>query len=574
MNRAINPPLAAERRLPNLWDVIAILCVFATLISVAHVARGTWVRIDAPGATEISLDPWRLPEYAVRTTLRMFAALAASLVFTFTYGTAAAKSRRAGVILIPILDILQSVPILGFLTFTVVFFMNLFPGQVLGLELASIFAIFTSQAWNMAFSMYQSLRTVPTDLVEASISFHLSSWQKFWRLEVPFATPGLVWNTMMSMSGGWFFVVASEAISVGDNTWKLPGIGSYIAQAQTERDITAIMWAIITMLIVILAYDQLLFRPLVAWSAKFRFETTAGATASDPWMLRLIRRTRLLSFLGDLVGHTASSLGGLRLSFGGNALARKRTQSRTASIGWVILLGGLMGWASWRAFTFAAAELTWPDLGEAVLLGLVTLVRVVVLMVLASLVWVPIGVWLGLRPAWARRAQPVAQFLAAFPANLFFPVFVIAIVHFQLNRDIWLTPLMVLGTQWYILFNVVAGAAAFPGDLREAASNFQVNGFLWWRKVIIPGIFSYYITGAITASGGCWNAAIVAEVVSWGDTKLIAHGLGAYIAEATERGDMARVVLGVAVMSGFVLTFNRLLWHPLYAYARRRLTLG
>ncbi|MGD0434563.1 MAG: ABC transporter permease subunit, partial [Acetobacteraceae bacterium] len=216
MSTTTQPPLAAERRLPNVWDIVAILCVFATLISVAHVARGTWVRIDAPGATEISLDPWRLPEYAVRTTLRMFAALAASLLFTFTYGTAAAKSQRAGIILIPLLDILQSVPILGFLTFTVVFFMNLFPGQVLGLELASIFAIFTSQAWNMAFSMYQSLRTVPTDLVEASTSFRLSAWQKFWRLEVPFAIPGLVWNTMMSMSGGWFFVVASEAISLGD----------------------------------------------------------------------------------------------------------------------------------------------------------------------------------------------------------------------------------------------------------------------------------------------------------------------------------------------------------------------
>jgi NitT/TauT family transport system permease protein len=379
---------------------------------------------------------------------------------------------------------------------------------------------------------------------------------------------------MMSMSGGWFFVVASEAVSVGDNTWKLPGIGSYIAQAQAERNLGAILWAIATMLVVILAYDQLLFRPLVAWSAKFRVETTAGATATDPWMLRLIRRTRLLSFIGDSVGQAASTLGGLRFSFGGSPFQRDDRQSLAISLVWGILVCGLVAWACWRAFTFAAAELAWSDLGQAVLLGCVTLIRVIVLMILASLVWVPIGVWLGLRPAWARRAQPVAQFLAAFPANLFFPVFVVVIVHFQLNSDIWLTPLMILGTQWYILFNVVAGAAAFPGDLREAASNFRVNGFLWWRKVIIPGIFSYYITGAITASGGCWNAAIVAEVVSWGDTKLVAHGLGAYIAEATERGDMARVVLGVAVMSAFVLAFNRLLWHPLYGYARRRLTLG
>jgi NitT/TauT family transport system permease protein len=564
--------LASGRRLPNLWDAAAILLVFAGLITVAHVARGTLVRIDMPGATEVSLDPWRLPEYAVRTTLRMFAALLASLLFTFTYGTAAAKSRRAGVVLIPLLDILQSVPILGFLTFTVIFFMNLFPGRVAGLELASIFAIFTSQAWNMAFSLFQSLRTVPADLNEAAISFRLSPWQKFWRLEVPFAIPGLVWNTMMSMSGGWFFVVASEAISVGDNSWNLPGIGSYIAVAERHRDIGAIIWAIVAMLGVILAYDQLLFRPLVAWSAKFRFETTAGATAADPWMLRLIRRTRLLSYLGDLVGEAVTWLGGLRLSALTFRSRRRDAPSRTGTVLWILVLCIVLGWAAWRAISFMASELTWADAGEATLLGFATMARVVVLMILASLVWVPVGVWLGLRPAWARRAQPLAQFLAAFPANLLFPVFVIAIVHFHLSADIWLTPLMVLGTQWYILFNVVAGAAAFPGDLREAASNFRVNGVLWWRKVIIPGIFSYYVTGAITASGGCWNAAIVAEVVEWGHTKLVAHGLGAYIAIATEKGDMARVVLGVAVMSVFVLLFNRLLWHPLYGYARRRLS--
>jgi NitT/TauT family transport system permease protein len=223
---------------------------------------------------------------------------------------------------------------------------------------------------------------------------------------------------------------------------------------------------------------------------------------------------------------------------------------------------------------FVSTELTWHDVGVAFVLGLCTLARVAILMVVASAIWVPIGVWVGLRPIWARRVQPVAQFLAAFPANLLFPPFVIVIVYYHLNVDIWLTPLMVLGTQWYILFNVIAGAAAFPGDLREVAENFRVGGWLWWRKVIFPGIFAYYVTGAITASGGSWNAAIVSEVASWGNTKLIAHGLGAYIAQATDAGDMARVVLGVAVMSGFVVLFNRILWRPMYAYANRRLTLS
>ena len=573
MSATIHPALATGRRLPNVWDVAAIICVLGALIAVAHIAQGTFAPISAPGATKVSLDPIHLPAYAVRTTLRMLAALVASLVFTFTYGTAAAKSRRARLVLIPLLDILQAVPILGFLTFTIVFFMNLFPGQVMGLELASIFAIFTSQAWNMAFSLYQSLMMVPADLQEASVSFHLTGWQRFWRLEVPFAVPGLVWNTMMSMSGGWFFVVASEAVSVGNNTWTLPGIGSYVALALEHRNIKAVAYAIVTMLVVILLYDQLLFRPLVAWSAKFRFETTAAATAADPWMLRLMRRTRLLSIVGHAIGDFATFLGGLRLSFGRRRTGGRGKPSRVLDVLWLAALFLVLLWALRRVAEFTAGELGWADVGTAVILGVFTMIRVAVLMVLASLIWVPIGVAIGLRPVWARRAQPVAQFLAAFPANLLFPPFVLAIVYFHLNADIWLTPLMILGTQWYILFNVIAGAAAFPGDLREAADNFRVGGLLWWRKVIIPGIFAYYVTGAITASGGAWNAAIVAEVASWGNTRLVAHGLGAYIAAATDAGDMPRVVLGVVVMSGFVVMFNRLLWRPLYAYAQRRLTL-
>ena len=573
MPATIFPSLATGRRLPNLWDVVAILCVFGALIGISHVAQGTFVRIDAPGATEVSLDAANLPEYAVRTTLRMFAALLLSLIFTFAYGTAAAKSRRAGVILVPILDILQSVPILGFLTFTVVFFMSLFPGRVMGLELAAIFAIFTSQAWNMAFSMYQSLTTVPPDLREAARSFQLSAWQRFWRLEVPYAVPGLVWNTMISMSGGWFFVVASEAVSVGDSTWKLPGIGSYVAVALEQRNIAAVIYAILAMLAVILAYDQLLFRPLVAWSTKFRLETTAGATASDPWMLRLIRRTRLLSSIGHRAGNLAAYVGNLRLSTGRATSPRRGRHSRLADIAWLGVLAMVLFWATSRIVRFAMVELTWRDLGEASLLSLFTFARVAIMIALASLIWVPIGVWLGLRPIWARRAQPVAQFLAAFPANLLFPPVVLAIVHFRLNPDIWLTPLMILGTQWYILFNVVAGAAAFPGDLREAASNFRIGGVLWWRKVILPAIFPHYVTGAIAASGGSWNAAIVAEVASWGETRLTAHGLGAYIALATEQGAIARVLLGVVLMSAFVVMLNRFFWRPLHAYAGRHLTM-
>ena len=574
MSDMTRPAVISARRLPNVWDIAALVCVVAALVAVANAARGTFVPLNALNATKISLDPGRLPEYAVRTTLRMFAALAASLLFTFLFAPLAAKSRRAGLVMIPLLDILQSVPILGFLTFTTAFFMSLFPGQVMGLELAAVFAIFTSQAWNMTFSFYQSLTTIPSDLDEATRGFRLSGWQRFWRLEVPFAMPGLVWNTMLSMSGGWFFVVASEAISIGDTNWQLPGIGSYVALALANRDILAVFYAILAMLAVIILYDQLLFRPLVAWSAKFRFETTAGATAADPWVLALIRRTHVLRVAGEAISAGFGLVTGLRLSLPRRQTPQSRGRSRLGDAVFGAAVAVVVAWAVWQIVAYVSAALSWADLGEAVLLGAITLLRVAVLMVLASLIWVPIGVWLGMRPAWARRVQPLAQFLAAFPANLLFPPFVIVIVAFHLNVDVWLTPLMVLGTQWYILFNVIAGAAAFPGDLREAAENFHVGGLLWWRRVILPGILPYFVTGAITASGGSWNAAIVSEVASWGSTKLAAHGLGAYIAQATEAGNFQRVVLGVVVMSVYVLTCNRLIWRPMYAYASRRTGLG
>ncbi|HYZ61278.1 MAG TPA: ABC transporter permease subunit, partial [Acetobacteraceae bacterium] len=364
------------------------------------------------------------------------------------------------------------------------------------------------------------------------------------------------------------------AITVGDTSFQLPGIGSYVALALEQRSISAVLYAILTMLIVILLYDQLLFRPLVAWSAKFRFEFTASEEAEDPWVLKLLRRTRLLRAASTLVSRAFNAFGGLRMSLPARARRPDITRTKAGDAVFLAILAALLIWALWLIARFAADALTWRELATAFGLGLITLVRVVVLMALATLVWVPIGVWLGLHPVWGRRVQPLAQFLAAFPANLFFPIFVVLIVRFAGNPDIWLSPLMILGTQWYILFNVIAGASAFPGDLQEAARNFRVGGWLWWRRVILPGIFPYYVTGAITASGGSWNAAIVAETASWGDTKLTAHGLGAYIAQATAKGDTARVVLGVALMSAFVVAFNRLLWRPLYSYSTRRLTLG
>jgi NitT/TauT family transport system permease protein len=524
-------------------------------------------------ARPLSLDPAALPEYALRTTLRMLAAMAASLAFTSIYGTLAARSRRLGPVLIAILDILQSVPVLGFLSFTVLFFLSLFPGRVLGAELAAVFAVFTGQAWNMAFSFYQSLRTVPADLDMAARGFRLSAWQRFWQLEVPFAMPGLVWNMMMSMSGGWFFVVAAEAISVGDRTITLPGIGSYVALAIARHDLGAIGWAVAAMLLVILAYDQLLFRPLVAWADRFRVEQTAARTAPHSWLLDLLRRTRLIRAAARPVGQLARRFARLRLS----SLPDPATPARLALPASLldavcygtVALGGAYG--LWLAVRFVAAGVPAGEVVTVLGLGLMTMARVLLLIALATLVWVPIGVWIGLHPRLAQAAQPATQFLAAFPANLLFPAVVVAIAHFRLDADIWLSPLMILGSQWYILFNVIAGASAFPTDLKEAAASFKLRGRLWWGRIILPGIFPYYVTGAITASGGAWNASIVAEVASWGHTRLVAHGLGAYIAQATEAGDYPRIVLGIAAMSLFVLLFNRLLWRRLYRFAERRL---
>ncbi len=573
-------PTAASRtrRLPNQWDLAALLFVLGALAAFAHGAAGTLAPIDAPEATHLSLAATDLPYYALRTVMRMFAAMAASLLFTFAFATLAAKSRRAGALLIPLLDILQSVPILGFLSFTIAFFMGLFPGQVLGLELAAIFAIFTSQAWNMAFVMYQSLTTLPQDLVEATRAYRLTAWQRFWRLEVPFAMPGLVWNMVLSMSGGWFFVVASEAITLGDATWRLPGIGSYVALALEQRDLGAIGLAVLAMGLVILAYDQLIFRPLVAWSGKFRFETTAGANAPDPWVLALLRRTRVLRRAAEGLGAALTAIGSLRLSLrlqpsrrhtrGGSRVA----MGRAGDIAFGLAVAALAGLALWHLTVYVAAAVSWAELGEVLVLALCTLLRVAVMIGLASVIWLPAGAWLGRRPALTRLAQPAIQFLAAFPANLLFPPFVVGIVHFGLSPEIWLSPLMVLGTQWYILFNVIAASAALPGDLAEAAGTLRLSGWLWWRRVMWPAILPAYVTGAITASGGAWNAAIVAEVAAWGDTKLAATGLGAYIAQATEAGDFPRIALGVAVMVVFVVVINRLLWRPLAAFAARRAT--
>ena len=551
------------------WDVLAFIVVIGLIAFLGEAARGLFVPLTQLEVSPLSLDPVHLPEYAARTTLRMLAALFLSLVFTLTYATWAAKSERAGKLLVPILDILQSVPILGFISITSVFFLSLAPGRVLGAEFAAVFAIFTSQAWNMAFSFYQSLRTVPTELAEAAESFRLSPWMRFWQLEVPFGMPALVWNMMLSMSGGWFFVVASESISVGHSAVALPGIGSYIALAIEHKNLRAIGWAIGTMLIVILLYDQLLFRPLVAWVDRFRVEQEPGERVPDSWALTMMRRSRLIS-AATLAFHTAVLWTSRAVRRTDKPVREPTRPKRSLDLFWVSLVIVAVVLGLWH---LVAVLITNTPLQEALHvcgLATITMLRVFILIALASIVWVPIGIWVGMRPRAAQIVQPIAQFMAAFPANLLFPIAVYGIVEWKLNPDIYLSPLMILGTQWYILFNIIAGASAIPAEMRYAAANLGIKGWLWWRKVALPAVLPFYVTGAITASGGSWNAAQVAELATWGNTEVRARGLGSYIADAAAADNFHRIVLGVGVMSLFVVIINRLFWRPLYYYAERK----
>ncbi len=551
---------------PNRWDWALLPLVLAVLIAVAYGAMQMARPFVLGQPMPVSLDPIALPYYLLRTILRMFAALGVSLVFAFVFAAVAAKYRLAEKVLVPLLDVLQSVPVLGFQAIAIAPFIALFPGSQMGVECAAIFAIFTSQAWNMAFSLYQSMRAVPAELHEASRMFRLSAWQRFWRLELPFAMPGLLWNMMMSMSGGWFFLVAAEAISVAGQDVKLPGIGAYIAVAIEAQNGRAIAWAIGAMFVGIVMYDQLFFRPLLVWADKFRFEELDGEVGRRSWLLDWVRRSRIASRLTDKAWKLMRSTLGwfparpVEAAAAAKGARRWRLPARAADT----LLLVLAIWASYRVAAFIHTEVGWREAASVFALGLATLARVAVLIALASLFWVPVAVWIGLRPRYAQKIQAVAQFLAAFPVNLLFPVVVYSVLHLGLNPDIWLSPLMVFGTQWYILFNVVAGASTLSTDLRLAAANLGLKGWLKWRRVYLPAVFPSYVTGAVTASGGSWNASIVAEYVTWGKTTLVAHGLGSYVKQMTDAGDFPRIALGIGVMCVFVMAINRFVWSRLY----------
>jgi NitT/TauT family transport system permease protein len=562
-------------------DGVVILSVLALLWIVAVLSGDMRVQFDELHAPPLSLDVRLIPYYTARTVLRMFIAFGAALLFTFSYGYVAAKSVRARKVMLPLLDILQSVPVLGFLSITVTGFLALFPGSLLGVECASIFAIFTAQAWNMTFGFYHSLISIPVELQEAASVYKLNRWQRFTRLEVPSSAIGLMWNSMMSFGGGWFFVAQSEAISVLNKNIKLPGLGSYMAAAVEAGDTRAAMYAIAAMITTIVVLDQLLWRPLVAWAEKFKLEQTEGKDSPTSWVLDLLQRSYVLAWFSRHVGRSAGR-------FSERASMLSADVSRTISTRTPMQVKAALRVTAWGFSAIAAAwlvrdaigiakeirtDMTGAEMLHVAWLGVLTFLRVAAMTVIATLVWTPIGVWIGLRPRVARIAQPLAQIAASFPVNMTFPFIVGFFIAAHLPINLGSVLLMALGTQWYILFNVIAGAMAIPTDLREAGAMFGLGGWRLWKTLIIPAIFPFWVTGAVTASGGAWNASIVAEVASWGKEKLVADGLGAYIAQVTEKGDQPAIYFSIVVMALFVVVINRVLWRRLYDLAERKFKL-
>ena len=562
----------------RFWSDI-IVCV--GIIALFGVSAFLLQRINQPIGPKgipsaVSTDLINLPYYTLRSVFRMMLALIASLIFTIIYGSLAARSRRLGKVLIPLLDILQSVPILGFLSATVTIWLVIFPGSMMGVEAASIFAIFTSQAWNMTFSFHRSLLSEPKELDEAVRSLQLTHWQRFWVLDMPNAMIPLLWNCMMSVGGGWFFLTASEMISVNNHTYALPGVGSFVAQSAAENKLGNIWWAILSMIVVVLAIDFFLWKPLTAWSERFRITQSASDEERKSAVLTLIRHSHADEVISKLFSPIREWLEIITRPFGrtGSQWPRKASQRKLGDLVFNIVMAVLILGLAAQMLYFVATRTGLQEFATAGALGALTFARVAVLIFVSSLIWVPVGVYIGMNPKISRIMQPVVQILASFPANFIFPFAMMWFMAWHIDLGWGSIILMALGTQWYILFNVIAGASAIPDDLREMTRSFRLNRVLKWKTLVLPAIFGSWCTGGITAAGGAWNASIVAEIVEYGKNHMATQGLGAYITNATTVGDSVKTLVGVTVMSLIVVLSNRLFWTPLQRYSAKRFVLN
>ena len=558
-------------------DVLVGVGVFLLIYAVVRVGASARVPIP-PSQAKLDMSPIRLPYYAARSLLRMFIALFFSYAFSLGYAFWAARSRRARLILIPALDILQSVPVLGFLTITVVFFLRLFPGSELGLEAASIFAVFTSQAWNITFSFYHSLVSQSHDLDEASRLMGLSRWKRFWTIDVPGGAIGLVWNGMMSFGGSWFFLTASEVITVNGQHHTLPGVGSYVGVAELDGNLSQVLLGILTMIIMILTVNFVFWRPLVAYVERFRQELTESNLKSRSLFLDLLRRSSLPAVAGrgrHALAVPVNRVMGVVTGTDDRSLVSHPARRRAGDAVFLVLLILVLAYGVYSLLAYiGAGQGGLGVIGTAFGLGALTLIRVAVVVAVSSVIWVPVGVWIGFNPRVAQYMQPVVQLLASFPANFIFPFVVVFFLDTGISINYGSVLLMALGTQWYILFNVIAGASAVPSDLKEAMDNLGVRGWKRWQRMIIPAIFPSFVTGAITAAGGAWNATIVAEYITYKTHVLAASGLGTFITEASNASDMHKVIAGILVMAVYVVGLQALLWRRLYNIAERKFALS
>jgi NitT/TauT family transport system permease protein len=560
----------ARRTGSFLADASVFAGVFA-LVYALFVSGRIWFAPFTPVA-HISSSPRVLPLYAAYSLVRIAIAYVLSLLFALAYGYTAAKSERAARVMLPLLDILQSIPVLSFLPGVMLAMVALFPRSQIGLELGSVLLIFTGQAWNIAFSFYASLKAIPRELNEATRLYRFSKWQRFMQLELPYATIGLVWNSMMSVAGGWFFLMACEMFVLGDRDFRLPGLGSYLQIAAGAGDVRAIVWGMAVMIALIVLLDQFVWRPVIAWADKFKFETVEGV-APQSFVLTALRRSGILAKIYSVAIHPLEERAIANLA--------RRTQERVAHPPadrvvkrWI---GRVLGVCVLAALAWLAAHAvgTLVRLGEQEFISLLrdaglTFLRVNVSLILGALWTVPVGVWIGTSPRVARLAQPLVQVAASVPATALFPVLLMLLIRAGGGMGIAAMALMLLGTQWYILFNVIAGAMAIPTDLKEAASVFHFNRRERWERLILPAIFPYLVTGMVTASGGAWNASIVAEYFHFQGKTLSVRGLGATISRATDSGNLPVLLAATVVMSAIVVTVNRTLWQRLYRLAATR----
>jgi NitT/TauT family transport system permease protein len=560
--------LIGERSWSALVDLLVFSMVLAAIYGVLTIGR-YWLGAITPAA-RISHSPGALPAYAFYSLVRMMVAYFLSLFFAVGYGYIAAYTPRVEAVMIAALDILQSIPVLSFLPGVMLAMVALFPSRQLGLELGSIVLIFTGQVWNMAFSFYSSLKSIPRELREAADIYRFDRWQRFLELELPFGAIGLVWNSIVSVASGWFFLMACEMFVLGNHDFRLPGLGSYLQTAAANDDTGAILWGLGAMIAVIALLDQIVWRPLIAWSDRFKFEQVESSAKVTSPILHLLRSSRVVRWVSDSAIQPAWN----RLTAHTTGTAPKPPQAPSKTAAWLVPAAGvaLFLLAAYALFHAALAlkGVTVAELVSTITAAGATFVRVIVALVIASLWTIPAGVAIGFNRKLARIAQPLAQIAASVPATALFPVVLLLLVRIGGGLSVGAVVLMLLGTQWYILFNVIAGAMAIPTELREAASVFHFNQRQRWTTVILPGIFPYLITGLVTASGGAWNASIVAEYVHFKKETLSTIGLGAQITAASEAGNFSLLLLSTIVMAVLVVCINRLVWRPLYRLAETR----